>query len=307
MMESNRIYDYTTIDTFQTCRKKYYYWGVRHLQTRTKSPALLFGGAIHDALDLYYTKGLDVALENFRETYQDRETDDLRTVANGVKLMEWYAKVYHTEPFEIMGKPETGFVFPIGDVLWGGRMDLPVKWKQDGSLWIMEHKTTSKVGFNFFNQFDLDKQITGYILAMEAFTGQTVQGCLVNLLQPWKEVKRVTAKTKKPEDHFIRAPQTRTKELKERFKLNVHRIVRDINWCEENNEFYEAEKKDICFYYNYDCPYKGLCLYGEDERIIKRDYVVEKWSPYSLNMQKKEALEDQVADAIINNVVKGEN
>ena len=286
-----RVWDFTTLDTFQTCRRKYYWFAVRHLQTRTKSNALLFGGAIHDALDTHYAeRDMAKAITNFKATYKDREGDDLRTVANGAKLLENYARVYEKEPFELLNKPEAGFVFPIGDIMYGGRMDLPVRW--DGAIWIMEHKTTSVIRSTYFRQFDLDKQVTGYIVAAEAFTGEKCIGCLINALEPWKELKRPTARSKKPEDHFQRYPVTRSPMLKERFKLNVNRLVRDILWCEENNEFYEAEKKEACFYYNYDCPYKMLCQYGDDPRMIKKEYVVQKWQPYKL--ESKETIADEV-------------
>ncbi len=285
-MTDTQIYDYTRLDTFQTCRKKYYWWGIKGLQTLTKSPALLFGGAIHDALDVFYITGdMDKGIAKFIEKHTEREGDDLRTIANGVKLLEWYVKVYPREPFKIIGKPEEGFVFPIEDVMYGGRMDLPIEW--DDQLWIVEHKTTSQLSSSFARQFDLDKQVTGYIIATEEFAGRKCLGAIINVLQPWKQLKRVTAKSKTPEQHFLRFPSNRSQFLKDRFKLNVQRIVRDIRWCKENDEWFEAEKKDVCFHYNYDCPYKELCMYGEDSSIIERDYRVEHWNPYSLPGEKK--------------------
>ena len=257
---------------------------VRHLTTKTVSPALEFGAAIHDALNIYYTVGLEEAIIKFKETYKDREGDEIRTVDNGIKALEWYAKVYEHEPFTIVGKPEVGFVFPLGDILWGGRMDLPVEW--DGQLWVMEHKTTSSLNINFFRQFALDKQVTSYTVGAEAFFNRECKGCIINVIEPWKELKRPTERSKKPEQHFIRDPVMRSKKLKDRFKLNIQQIVRDILWCEENNEFYEAELKNVCFSYNYDCPYRTLCEFGEDERIINSDFKVEKWQPYKIGDEK---------------------
>lgn len=157
-------------------------------------------------------------------------------------------------------------------------MDLLVEW--DEALWVMEHKTTSRITYSYFNQFELDKQITGYIIAAETYTGKKCIGCLLNVLEPWKEVKRVSAKTKKPEEHLQRFPVTRSSILKKRFKLNLQRIIRDILWCEKNNEFIESEKKEVCTYYNSSCPYKELCLYGEDEHMIREHYIIEEWKPY---------------------------
>ena len=303
----DRIWDNSTIDCFQTCRRKYYWRHVRHLTTRTKSQALVFGGAIHDALDVFYchfpdqTKGLKEALTVFGATYKDREGDELRTKENGMKMLIHYSDVYKNEPFTPVGKPEAGFVFSLApNLLYGGRLDLPIDW--DGALWILEHKTTSRLSSNFFRQFDLDKQLTGYTIGMEEYTGRKCHGCIVNAMEPWKELKRPTAKSKTVADHFCRNPAPRSDALKERFRLNVQRIVRDIRWCEANNEYYEADKKDVCFYYNYDCPYKTLCQFGDDERVIARDFLMEKWEPYTVAIKKgdintaKKHLEEQEKD-----------
>jgi len=281
---SERIWDNSTISCFQTCRRKYYYQYVRHLQPAMKSAPLIFGTAIHDALDCYYKNkdkdvGIIEAVKLFKSSYSTPEGESLRTVENGVKMLTWYSIKYKGEPFTVYGKPEEGFVFFIGELLYGGRLDLPVEW--DGQLWIMEHKTTTRLGASYFNQYELDKQITGYIIALEEYSGRKCSGAIINVLEPWKDVKRVSAKTKKPEDHFLRKPISKSEDLKQRFRYNVQAIVRDILWCEQHGEFQEAEKKEACFYYNRDCPFLQLCQYGENERVIKRDYIVKKWEPFS--------------------------
>lgn len=280
-LSKDKIWDYSTLSSFQTCRKKYYFEHIRNLRPRLKGVALEFGGAIHEALDLYYANGKNMqeAIVLFKTKYQDREGDEIRTISNGEKLLHHYEEKYRSEPFKVLGKPESGFVFYIGDVLYGGRIDLPIEW--DGNLWIMEHKTTTRLSGSYFDQYELDKQCTGYIIAAEEnFKGRKVMGCIINAMEPWKEVIRKTAKTKEPEDHYLRKPITRSNIIKDRFKLNVQRIVRDIEWCHENNEFMEAEKKEVCHYYNRPCPYLQLCQYGEDERFIERDYVKEVWEPF---------------------------
>lgn len=280
-----KIWDYSTLSSFQTCRKKYYFEHVRHLKPKLKGAALEFGGALHLALDAYYGNddkeaSLILAKKAFSDNWKDREGDEIRTVENGIKMLEHYALKYKHEPYKVIGKPETGFVFFIGDILFGGRIDLPVEW--DGNLWIMEHKTTTRLSSSYFSQYELDKQVTGYIIAAEEYFQRKVYGCIVNVLEPWKEVIRKSVKTKQPEDHFARSPITRSIMLKDRFKLNVQRIVRDIKWCEENDEYMEAEKKEVCHYYNRPCPYLQLCKYGEDERVINNDFIVEPWEPFKV-------------------------
>lgn len=285
MEKKERIYDYSTLSSFQTCRKKYYFEHIRNLRPKLKGAALEFGGAVHEGLDAYYStddkvEGIKLAKQKFYDNWTDREGDELRTVENGIKMLDWYATKYKHEPFKVLGKPETGFVFFIGDILFGGRIDLPVEW--DGNLWIMEHKTTTRLSSSYFSQYELDKQCTGYIIAAEEYFKRKVHGCIVNVMEPWKELIRPTAKSKQPEDHFARSPITRSTMLKDRFKLNVQRIVRDIKWCEENDEYMEAEKKEVCHYYNRPCPYLQLCQHGEDERVIASEYTIEKWEPFKI-------------------------
>lgn len=272
-----KIWDYTSLNIFLSCRRKYYWRMVRHLEPKTVSPALTFGLALHAALDAYYTEGIEKALEIFKATYKDREGEELRTVANGIKLLEAYAVVYKHEPFKVLGKPETGFVFPIGDILWGGRMDLPVEW--NGDLYIVEHKTTARLASNFFKQFTPNMQVTSYIAGAQQYLGKKCHGCVINALEPWKQLKRPSAKSKKTEDHFARYVATRSQDDIEDFYATVSGIVSDIIECESGlNNFYPNESN--CFSYNYDCPYKQLCVYGDDDRFIKRDYNISKWEPY---------------------------
>ena len=282
---SERIWDFTTIDTFLTCRRKFYFRMVKHYQPKVASSALSFGSAIHEGLDAYYTKGIESALEIFSENYKDRDGEVKRTVDNGKKLLSWYAKVYKNEPIKPLGKPEAGFVFPIGDIMWGGRMDLPVEWEKE--LWILEHKTTSMLTSTYFKQYKLCMQVTSYILGAEEYMGRECKGCIINVLEPWKELIRPTARSKKPEDHFARDYPTRSPRLKEMFKMNIQRHVRDILWCVENDEWAECCKRDVCWKYNSECPYINLCAYGESERFVKRDYDIDVWEPY-----KKEEVKD---------------
>ena len=283
-----RIFDYTALDTFLTCRRKYYWMMIRNLRSQYVAPALDFGGALHTALAAYYASGLESALKVFKEVYKDREGDDLRTVANGEKLLCTYADKYRSEPFKVIeggGKPalEIGFIVPMGDVMYAGRLDALVDWS--GQLFVLEHKSTASMQSNYFKQFSPNMQVDGYIYGAAAYTGRKCHGCIINAMEVWKDVKRPTERTKKPEDHFARDPQTRTEAELEDFANQVNSIVEDVLYCEElmgeekiKDAFYQ--NKHSCMNYRYDCPYRQLCLYGENERIIENDYVKDKWEPY---------------------------
>jgi len=287
MENKERIYDYTTLDTFLQCRRKYYWMMVRHLRPKVTSIYLIFGQHMHSALAEYYRSGLDAAITIWRETFKDREGEELRTSANGEKLLRGYAEVYRNEPFKIVeigGKPaiEIGFVIPIGNILYAGRIDALVQW--GGDLVVLEHKTTSRIDSGYFKQFNPDMQIDGYIYGAENYSGKKCFGAVVNALEVWKDVKRVSDKTKRLEDHYARNPENRNPTQLSDFASQVQRIIIDVGNCEQagtslgKDAFYQ--NKHQCRSYNSDCPYKDLCMYGESERLIESSYVVEKWEPY---------------------------
>jgi len=281
MEVKERVYDFTTLDTFLQCRRKYYWMMVRHLRSKTTAPALEFGQCIHSALAEYYRSNLNAGIAKWRETYKDREGEELRTVANGEKLLKGYAEVYRNEPFKILdigGKPaiEIGFVVPMGGVLYAGRIDALIEWGRD--LMVLEHKSTGRIDSNYFKQFNPNMQIDGYIYGAEAYAGKKCFGAVVNAIEVWKELKRPTEKSKKLEDHFARNPENRNEAQLKDFASQVQLIVRDIEACEKSGEYYQ--NKHQCRSYNFDCPYKDLCMYGESERLIEANYKIEVWEPY---------------------------
>ncbi|KKN15951.1 hypothetical protein LCGC14_0980840 [marine sediment metagenome] len=270
-----RIYDYTALDMFQQCHKKFYWRMIRHLTPKDVATALMFGRDIHEALRIYYTKGLDKALAWFGETYKEKPFEKLRTIDNGLKMLKGYAEVYMHEPFNIIAT-EVGFSVPFGDIMYAGRLDALVEW--GGDLYVLEHKTTAGLRGNYFKQWSPHMQIEGYIYAAEQFTGRKCMGCVVNALEVWKDVQKTTAKTKRLADHYGRSPESRSKEQLDEFCWEVRDTVDEIRMC--TREMKWRKQKHTCFSYNYECPFKQLCMYGDDPRTLKRDYVEEVWTPY---------------------------
>jgi len=284
---SEKVWDYTSVNTFLRCKKKYYYRMFKHLTTTTMSPALLFGLAIHAALEEYYNTGkMTDGITRFLKDYPEPELGEtLRTVENGVKLLEGYATVYPQEPFKILAV-EAGFVVPIqGDItiLWGGRLDTLVEW--DGALYVLEHKTCSRLGGSYFKQFSPNMQPTSYTFGASEYLGKKCHGVIINALEPWKQVLRPTVKTKKLEDHFARDPISRSERQIEDFKIEIVSTVKEIVEREQRVLAGEDVRKCFpctqseCFSYNYRCPYADLCEFGEDERLMSK-FVEDKWEPY---------------------------
>ena len=284
-MENNgeRIWDYTSISTFQTCPKKFYYRMIKDLTPLTTAPALLFGKALHMALETYYNNTenrLEKAIEAFKANYVDSESDAKRTTANAEKLLRGYAEVYANEPFKVLST-EVGFSVPVEygsgkSFLLCGRLDALVDWQ--GALYVLEHKSTTMLASNYFFQFEMNMQVDGYIYAATQITGRRCLGAIINAMEVWKNVQKPTAKTKQLSDHYARDPQSRSEHQLKEYCEDLGLVVEDIIKAEKLNRF--PRNKQSCFNYNYKCPYWDICKYGEDERLIEKNFRKERWEPY---------------------------
>jgi hypothetical protein len=67
---------------------------------------------------------------------------------------------------------------------YGGIIDLIATFS--GSIYIIDHKTTTRMGENYFLQFKPDNQMTGYIWGASKLTNRRVAGALINAVGIYK-------------------------------------------------------------------------------------------------------------------------
>ena len=66
-------------------------------------------------------------------------------------------------------------------ILWTGRIDLVIQW--DGKLWVLDHKTTSRGGETFYDDFYLAQQTIGYTWAAQQLLDKPVAGLVLNAFE----------------------------------------------------------------------------------------------------------------------------
>lgn len=268
-------------------------------------------------------EALDLALADFRANYTDREGEDKRTVANGEKVLRGYEEIYRAEPFKLVTQ-EVGFCVPVENftivgenarkcktcgaqvakevltdncpsceapwvIMLSGYLDALIEW--DGVLYVLEHKTTTMLNSIFFNQFELSMQVDIYVYAAEQTLGRKCLGAVMNAVEIWKDVMRVTEKTKKLSDHYARDIQNRQPHEMDGFLNDVPLIVRDIERTvkeDDGSGRMFVRTKSSCFSYNYKCPYWDLCKHGEDDKVIARDFVVRDIKPANAQVEGQE-------------------
>ena len=63
---------------------------------------------------------------------------------------------------------------------YGGIMDLVVE--KNNEIFIVDHKTTSQLGAQFFSQFKPNNQISGYVWGASQLTNRRVSGAMINAI-----------------------------------------------------------------------------------------------------------------------------
>ena len=81
---------------------------------------------------------------------------------------------------------ELPFALPLAkingvDVIYSGRIDLPTI--HSDQLWVMDHKTTSMIGAQFWDKMRMSAQQKGYAWAFQELTGKQVHGYIINAIR----------------------------------------------------------------------------------------------------------------------------
>lgn len=192
---SMATHDNTMMSKYAKCQRLYALSHILHRRSIFRSPALSFGSLLHVGLDAYYRtlspKSRDRNIDNViaaaefavaqmqEEPFYDFE-DDYRTRDRAIAVIIDYIKKYGPDQdFEEIIFTETAHDIRHPDGFpWGGITDLWVIF--NGRDWIVDHKSTSRFGQDYFTQFRRDPQFMGYLINAAALRGTWPAGVIVN-------------------------------------------------------------------------------------------------------------------------------
>lgn len=248
---------------------------VRDLVGRAPMTAAEFGRAIHSALDVWYeTHNITEAVAKFINEFTEDPNDSKRTHAIGTKLLQLYAEKYAHESFKVL---DTEMYFnvalPNTHIRLIGRIDKIIDW--DGAIYVLDHKTTSRLGYEFFYRIKPNMQLDGYTFAAMQL-GHDCKGVVLDALLVAKGLivpSQLSRLTPLARDISMRSDKDITKYL-----VNTQNILMDIGHCYADDIWYENTESCCNFI---QCPYRAICKEDEDiqERVINMDYRIEKWDP----------------------------
>lgn len=182
-------------------------YAVRHVRGFTRrrigtigggSNATSYGALLHEGLDEYYKtlqanredpRALAMALYTATEKIKQLEkdglwtdpVDDFRTSGRCIHDLMEYAKEYGTDKeLKILGTETSFDLMDDEGFRYGGRIDLPVEYHS--AIWNMDHKTTTRFGGYYFDNYKLSPQMLGYTWATGKLHGKPARGVIINCI-----------------------------------------------------------------------------------------------------------------------------
>jgi len=290
--------DNSKIETFMLCPQKYAFRFEEHLVPveRKRDSALMFGGAIHKALETIYKgtgfervqcprcqggycvyckggtmlKMAAIFLANYQDDPEDPK--EIRTADRGLDLLAQYLGKWRREPFKTIAV-EIPFELPFSlaglTFNYVGRIDLFVDW--EGIPLVVDHKTTTRFGMLFDSSFKLNGQFTGYMRGAEQKFNRPVFNALANAM-------RVT--TKIDDNSFARIYTQRTPEDFEAWERQVKHVATEILQMRATG-FFPKSAPFACGAYNRMCEYYPLCISAaQTQKTLKQSsYERIPWEP----------------------------
>lgn len=276
--------DYSQLSSYITCPKKYYNRYVLNLAKIKYDEREVdkdFGGAVHKALELIYKgKTVEEAKQAFREGYTGIETDKIKTPAHGEKLIDEYVKYWQSSPSELADKNFTVLAveqvdkYQVGAVTYVVKIDLIVK--NNAGIWIVDHKTSTKLPYNYFYQFSPNMQVSGYCNYAQHKFGQC-SGMIINLITVGYRENKYKGEPAGFHCQFVRDIVNRTPDQLKDFEYQVN------HWCAKLDEDIVKNRwlrnEGACHNFK-GCAYKELCVSCDDSEIQSSLYEVKDNKEY---------------------------
>lgn len=293
--------DNSSMELFTTCSRQAEYYLVRKVELNRDCIALSFGEAFHDVLRFIYTE-FGTAYRNTEQNSRivayaanlvlPTPEDDYRTTSYLVSAVLKYLSTYPAEPYTIATMPsgikavEVPFMFPLGvivspiygriTVMWTGRIDLV--YRSGHKLGIIDHKTTSMLGPQFFAEFEIAHQMYGYAAACEYIFGETVHEITINALGCRKPTRTGV------QYEFTRSIIPITRALLDEWHRDSLALVSDFISHAERGYFPKCTKWCINKYGP--CQYRGVCTLDpamRESALSTSEFKPVTWNP--LNKQ----------------------
>jgi hypothetical protein len=181
-------------------------------------------------------------------------------------------------------------------IMYTGRIDLPVMW--EGGLYIIDHKTTSMLGSQFFERNSMSAQQRGYVWAFQKLTGMKANGYCINALRtkepplyisdPVKAVPKGQSPEKWWSESFARERYFTNEDTLTEWWENTVELIHEFFWHYHRGVM--PMKTAWCTQYGR-CQYYDVCSLPRRDRelmLSSGNYTANTWSPLKEPSQSKQ-------------------
>jgi hypothetical protein len=253
---------------WQLCKHK---WWLHYIarQGRTEREAQKdSGAAFHKFFADWYgpvTRTLEEHIENFKKEFPEQESTDKRDQKHCLAILKAYTERYprENEPFKVIEtEQKLNVEIPGCKLKLNGVIDLSVDLRN--GLWVIDHKTSNRLGTSYFDQFRNHWQTYTYIYAAGVHYKRKCEGILYNA---------VGMKQKIDADSFLRCDVSKTQDQLDfhiaQWTEHVNEMYDFVtaNW-QDGSKFFSANTPSACHAYNVKCFALDYCEFNQNERML---------------------------------------
>src|SRR6266404_5955383 len=297
--------DNSTLSSWMECPRLYQYTWLEQREALWNKTAMNYGKAIHLAIAALtmscgttYTKANPDVLNKLLETHFERypqPPDDHRQLGLAKETIARYIRTYEVEPWSIM--EANGFPL-IERLLWTnigningiplnyyGVIDLVVK-KPDGTIWIVDHKTTSMLGKTLDYDMAITGQMRGYAWLFEQCFHIQPTGYIVDAIRslaPGPTALKTSATLEAWwSEQFRRLPFYLNEEQIEEWYQTVNSHIANMLWHHERS--WPMNTKSCVNKYGC-CSMYQVCTLPKEQRLVALQsnlFTINDWTERTL-------------------------
>jgi hypothetical protein len=288
--ESEIRFTSSELDSFDLCRRKYYWQCRRKLETRKRNWAMLGGTTIHACMAAYYENGrdpdagvaaCDVSLKDeckkgFVSVEDQFEVDRYKMICRGI--MAAYPIFYKKDKGEVL-KVESKFErVRLNGYIFDGTIDLLML---DGGVQVWDHKSKSRIAADMLLALPLQHQTVVYSQVAGLIARKPIKEVVYNFFQrpgiyqgAKEDVGSFMARLeqeipKNPAKYFMREKIRLTADLVKKCEINITETCKEITRLVEQDRLAGWYRQPIsCTQFGRACEYLPLCLNGERDDIL---------------------------------------
>lgn len=289
-MKPNKHLSHSQLNTFDACKKRYFYNYVQNIVPKVRKKALTHGSLFHSAMEVLYktgdlaqaVKSIDKEILALNKTFfEQKDYDDLDWTELVVKAqLRGYYEIFYAHDIKAGYKsveiekeydvtiinPETNV--PSRKFIYRFIADRVVR-DSEGKLWLVEYKTASKLGQSYFDRLSIDNQITGMLYYLQQIYKEKFEGIIYRVMkkpgikQTQKESRsgffaRLSNEfMKNPDKYFVEEILVRDVKAFDEFKQDLWAKQKEVQGC-INTGIYPKSTANCVSHFG-TCEYMPLC------------------------------------------------